>query len=163
MSKKGMASIIDSEFSECPCTVTDAWYSCVLWNKLILAILIRGTFLEGDLILYENDWLHTVSHTRETFQEPKSEAFDHPAYITHLALSDFHLLGPLNEVESLQKMLTWRRWWMITFTLRPNSSFFWWNQQTCGPPYKVHQDEKNLNSTVGKIVQKLSEYYTAFS
>jgi histone-lysine N-methyltransferase SETMAR len=57
----------------------------------------RGNLSKEILLLHENARPHTAAHTSETPKQLKWEATEHPAYSPHLALSDFHVFGPLKE------------------------------------------------------------------
>jgi histone-lysine N-methyltransferase SETMAR len=52
--------------------------------------------LQGVLLLH-NDHPSSVAHTKESLQELKFKALDHPPYSADLIPSDFHLFGPLKE------------------------------------------------------------------
>jgi hypothetical protein len=48
----------------------------------------------GILLLYNSARLHSAAHTKETLQELKFGALDHPPYSPDLAHSDFISLDP---------------------------------------------------------------------
>jgi len=49
------------------------------------------------LSLHDNARPHTPAHTVETLQKLKSEVLARPPYTPDLAISDYHLVGPLKE------------------------------------------------------------------
>ena len=49
------------------------------------------------MLLHDNARPHTAAHTAETLWKVKFEVMAHPPYSPDLALSDYHLLGPLKE------------------------------------------------------------------
>jgi histone-lysine N-methyltransferase SETMAR len=53
--------------------------------------------LLGVLLLHDNACPHSAAHTKETLQELKSEALNHPPYSPDLAPSDFHLFGSFKD------------------------------------------------------------------
>jgi histone-lysine N-methyltransferase SETMAR len=54
-----------------------------------------GQLAGGALIHHDNAGPHTAQATQERIQELQWELLEHPPYIPDLALSDFHLSGPL--------------------------------------------------------------------
>jgi transposase len=63
----------------------------VIRNKL------RGRSSQGVLLLHDNARPHSAARTKETPQELKFEALNHPPYSPDLAPFDFHLFGRLKE------------------------------------------------------------------
>jgi hypothetical protein len=55
----------------------------------------KKEIVEGFLLLYDNARSHYAAHTKETLQELKFEALNHPSYSPETTHSDFHLFGPL--------------------------------------------------------------------
>ena len=51
----------------------------------------------GVVLLYDNARPHTAAHTAETLRKLKFQVMAHPPYNPDLALSDYHLFGPLKE------------------------------------------------------------------
>ena len=47
--------------------------------------------------MHDNAYPHITAYTTETLQKLKFEAMAHPPYSPNLALSDYHLFGPLKE------------------------------------------------------------------
>jgi histone-lysine N-methyltransferase SETMAR len=70
---------------------------CEVLLKLQNAICRKhsGQLARGVWLHHDNARLHTAQATQERIQELQWELLEHPPYSTDLALSDFHLFGPL--------------------------------------------------------------------
>ena len=53
--------------------------------------------MKGVVLLHDNARPHTAAHTAETLRKLKFEVMAHPPCSPDLALSDYHLFGPLKE------------------------------------------------------------------
>jgi histone-lysine N-methyltransferase SETMAR len=86
-------------FQEKGQTVTSAWYSDVLVNKLKPAIRSKrwGLLSKRLLLLHDNAHPHMAAPTVDTLRALKYEVLKHPPYSPDLAPSDFHLFGPMKE------------------------------------------------------------------
>ena len=60
----------------------------------------RGRLTQGVLLLHVNARPHTAHITVNTIRPLNWEVLEHPAYSPDLALSDFHLFGPLKNALS---------------------------------------------------------------
>ena len=80
-------------------TINSAWYSEMLTDRLNPAIRSkpRGLLSKGVVLLHENGCPHTSAHTAEMLRKLKFEAMARPPYSPDLALSDYHLFGPIKE------------------------------------------------------------------
>ena len=76
-------------------TINNAWYSEMLTDRLKPAIQSKcqGLLSKGVVLLHDN----ACQHTAEMLQKLKFEVMAHPPYSSDLALSDYHLFGPLKE------------------------------------------------------------------
>ena len=81
-------------------TINSARYSEMLTDRLKPAIRSkrRGLLSKSVVLLYDNARPHTAAHTAEMLQELQFEVKAHPLYSPALALSDYHLFGPLKVV-----------------------------------------------------------------
>jgi hypothetical protein len=77
-------------------TVTSGRYCDMLRNELKPTIhkKLRGNLSQGVLLLDDNAHPHSAAHTKETLQELKYEALDHPLYSKTLQLLTFICLDP---------------------------------------------------------------------
>ena len=77
-------------------TITSALY-CTILMKLRAAIRRKrpGLLTKGVLLLHDNACPHSANLTTATLRSFKWEVLQHPPYSPDLALSDFHLFGPL--------------------------------------------------------------------
>ena len=57
----------------------------------------RELLSKGVVLLHDNARPHTAAHTAETLKKCKFGLMAHPPYSPDLALSDYHLFGPLKE------------------------------------------------------------------
>ena len=55
------------------------------------------TTIESVVLLHGDACPHTAAHTTEILRKLKFEVMAHPPYSPDLALSDYHLFGPLKE------------------------------------------------------------------
>ena len=83
-------------------TINSAWYSDMLTDRLKPAIRSKrgGLLSKGVVLLHDNARPHIATHTAETLRKLKFEIMTHPPYSPDLALSDYHLFGPLKEALS---------------------------------------------------------------
>ena len=56
-----------------------------------------GQLSKGIVLLHDNARPQTAAHKVETLQKLKFAVLAHPLYSPDLALSDYHLFGPLKE------------------------------------------------------------------
>jgi histone-lysine N-methyltransferase SETMAR len=80
-------------------TVNSATYADLLKNHLRPAIKFvrRGLLSTGVLLQHDNARPHTARSTVATIQDLSFECLPHPPYSPDLALSDFHVFGPIKE------------------------------------------------------------------
>jgi len=85
------------DYLEKGCTINSARYSDLLTNNLKPAVRTkhRDLLSKKVLLLHDNARPHTASHTIETINHLGFKVQEHPAYSPDLALSDYHLFGPL--------------------------------------------------------------------
>ena len=88
------------DYLEKGCTINSARYSDLLANNLKPAIRTkrRGLLSKKVLLLHDNEHSHKDGQTVETINHLCFEVLEHPAYSPDLALSDYHLFGPLKDV-----------------------------------------------------------------
>ena len=87
-----------TEFQQRDNTVTSASYWRIL-TKLRATIHRKqlGVLTKGVLLLHDNARPHNANHTTTTLMSFKWEVLQHPPYSPDLALSNFHLFGPLKQ------------------------------------------------------------------
>ena len=80
-------------------TINSARYSEMLTDRPKPAIRSksRGLLSKGAMLLHDNARPHTAVHTAETLRKLKFEVMARPPYSPDLALSNYHLFGPLKE------------------------------------------------------------------
>ena len=80
-------------------TINSPQYSGMHTDRLKPAIRSkrRGLLLKSVVLLHDNARPHTAAHTAETLRKLKFKVMAHPPYSPDLALSDYHLFGPLKE------------------------------------------------------------------
>lgn len=82
-------------------TVNSADYCALLRNTLKSAIHSKRTGMLSKTVLLQHDnlRLHTAAATAETVQQLGFERLRHPPYSLDLALSNYHIFGPLKEMQ----------------------------------------------------------------
>jgi histone-lysine N-methyltransferase SETMAR len=135
-------------YLECGTNVTSATYCNMLQRGLKPAICPKrkGRLSEGVLSLHDNACRHTVACTLETLRKLKWEVMEHPAHSPDLALSDFHLFGPLKGA------LRGRFWCNDDIK---NVEHKWLHVQ---PKTFYYDDIKKLVGHWGKCVKKQGDY-----
>ena len=79
--------------------MNSAQYSEMLTDRLKPAIQSKHQepLSKGVVLLHDNTHPHTAAYTAEMLWKLKFEVMAHPPYSPDLALSDYHLFGPLKE------------------------------------------------------------------
>jgi len=97
-------------FQEKGQTVTSAWYSDMLVNKLKPAIRLRrrGLLSKRVLLLHDNTCPHTDAHTVDTPCVLKFEVLKYPPYSPALVQLDFHLFRTFETTFAGPEVCRWR-------------------------------------------------------
>ena len=102
-----MKGVLLVEFQEHGRTVTAASY-CSLLKRLKAAIKNKrpGLLTQGVLLFHDNARPHTAHMTLEAINNLGFELLSHPPYSPDLALSDYHLFGPMKKALGGQKFVS---------------------------------------------------------